>query len=179
MPTSTKPSFSLRVPEGDSRERRVCDHCGFVDYVNPRIVVGAVCTWEDRVLLCRRAIEPRRGYWTLPAGFMETQETVEDGVLREVREEVAGAEIDLDGLLAVYSVRRISQVQMFYRARLRSPDVAAGEETLEVRLALWEDIPWDELAFPTVRWALHHFREVRELESFPPFSNPPGETGEY
>jgi ADP-ribose pyrophosphatase YjhB (NUDIX family) len=179
MPAPPTPSFTRRIPEGDSRERRVCDHCGFIDYVNPRIVVGAVCTWEDRILLCRRSIEPRRGYWTLPAGFLETEETVEEGVLREVREEVRGAEIELDGLLALYSVRRISQVQLFYRARLRSPEVAAGAETLEVQLARWGDIPWGELAFPTVGWALRHFHQVRDLEAFPPFANPSGESGEY
>ena len=87
MAEELKPSFSRRVPDGDSRERQVCDHCSWVDYVNPRIVVGAVCTWEDRILLCRRSIEPRRGFWTLPAGFLEEGETVEEGVAREAREE--------------------------------------------------------------------------------------------
>jgi ADP-ribose pyrophosphatase YjhB (NUDIX family) len=177
MGETPKPSFSRRVPEGDSRTRSICDHCGFVDYVNPRIVVGAVCTWEDTILLCRRSIEPRRGFWTLPAGFLEEGETVEEGVLREAREE-AGADLELDGLLGVYSVPRVSQVQLFYRARLRSPEVVAGEETLAVQLATWDRIPWDELAFPTVRWALGHFDQVRGRETFPPFSNPPGERGE-
>jgi ADP-ribose pyrophosphatase YjhB (NUDIX family) len=166
------------VPSGDSRKRRVCDHCGFVDYVNPRVVVGAVCTWEDRILLCRRSIEPRRGFWTIPAGFLEEGETVEEGVQREAREE-AGADIELGGLLGVYSIPRVSQVQLIYRARLRSPEVFAGEETLEVRLASWEEIPWDEIAFPSVRWALRHFDRVRDLESFVPFRNPPGETGQF
>ena len=177
MPADRKPSFSRRVPDGDSRDREVCDHCGFVDYVNPRVVVGAVCTWEDRILLCRRSIEPRRGFWTLPAGFLEEGETVEEGVLREAREE-AHAELELDGLLGVYSVPRVSQVQLFFRARLLSADVRAGEETLEVQLATWEEIPWDELAFPTVRWALGHFERVRGVEGFAPFSNPAGERGE-
>jgi ADP-ribose pyrophosphatase YjhB (NUDIX family) len=174
---SLRPAFSRRVPGGDSRERQVCDHCGFVDYVNPRIVVGAVCTWEERILLCRRSIEPRRGFWTLPAGFLEEGETVEEGVAREAREE-AGADLELDGLLGLYSVPKVSQVQLFYRARLRSPEVFVGEETLEVRLALWDEIPWDELAFPTVRWALGDFHRVRGLETFAPFGNPPGERGE-
>jgi ADP-ribose pyrophosphatase YjhB (NUDIX family) len=173
-----RPSFSRRVPSGDTRERRVCDHCGFIDYVNPRVVVGAVCAWEERVLLCRRSIEPRRGLWTLPAGFLEEGETLEEGVRREAREE-ARAELELRGLLAAYSIPRISQVQLFYRARLVSPEVVAGEETLEVQLASWDEIPWDELAFPTVHWALWHFDRVRNLESFAPFTNPPGETGEY
>ncbi len=177
MPVPQRPSFSRRVPKGDSRERHVCDHCGFVEYVNPRVVVGAVCTWEDRILLCRRSIEPRRGFWTLPAGFLEEGETVEEGVLREAREE-AGAELELGGLLGVYSVPRVSQVQLFFRARLRSPAVFAGEETLEVRLASWDEIPWDDLAFPTVHWALRHFEVVRDRAVFSPFTNPPGETGD-
>ena len=176
MSTPLRPSFSRRVPKGDSRGRRVCDHCGFVDYVNPRVVVGAVCTWETRILLCRRSIEPRRGFWTLPAGFLEEGETVEEGVLREAREE-AGADLELDGLLGVYSVPRVSQVQLFFRARLLLPAVSAGEETLEVRLASWDEIPWDDLAFPTVHWALQHFDVVRDRAVFPPFANPPGETG--
>ena len=178
MSISRDPSFSRRVPDGDTRKRRICDHCGFVDYVNPRIVVGAVCTWEDRILLCRRSIDPRRGFWTIPAGFLEEGETVEEGVHREAREE-AGADLELGGLLGTYSIPRVSQVQLIYRARLRSPEVVAGEETLDVQLAGWDEIPWEELAFPSVRWALRHFHRVRDLESFPPFTNPPGETGEY
>jgi len=172
-----KPSFSRVVPEGDNRPRQVCDHCGFIDYVNPRVVVGAVCTWQDRVLLCRRSIEPRSGYWTIPAGFMEEGETTEDGAAREAHEE-ALADIEVEALLGVYNIPRISQVHLFYRARLRSPDVAAGEETHEVRLFAWEDVPWDELAFPSVRWALRAFDEVRGLDSFAPRSNPPGDRGE-
>ena len=172
------PSFSTRVPAGDNRPRLVCDECGFVQYVNPKVVVGAVCTWEDRILLCRRAIEPRRGHWTLPAGFLEEKESVEDGVAREAWEE-ARAELDLDGLLGLYSVPRISQVQIFFRARLRSPEVAAGEESLEVRLFAWEEIPWDDLAFPSVRWALSHYRETRGQPTFAARTNPPGETGDY
>lgn len=177
MPSRLEPAFSRRVPPGDSRERQVCDHCGFVDYVNPKVVVGAVCAWEERILLCRRSIEPRRGFWTLPAGFLEEGETLEEGVLREAREE-AGADLELDALLGVYSVPRVSQVQLFYRARLRSPAVVVGEETLEVTLATWDEIPWDELAFPTVRWALGHYDQVRGVETFAPFSNPPGERGD-
>lgn len=165
------PSFSRKVPEGDTRPRLVCDHCGFVDYVNPRIVVGAVCTWEDRILLCRRAIEPRQGFWTLPAGFLEEREGTEAGAAREAREE-ARAEIEIDALLAVYDVPRISQVHIFFRARLRSPEVRAGEESAEVGLFRWEDIPWDDLAFPSVRWALDAFYEVRGLSAFAPRRSP-------
>jgi ADP-ribose pyrophosphatase YjhB (NUDIX family) len=162
------PSFTARVPAGDNRERAVCDHCGFVDYVNPRIVVGVVCTWEDRFLLCRRAIEPRKGFWTIPAGFLEQGETPEEGAAREAAEE-AGADVAVDALLGVYSVPRISQVQMMFRGRLRSPAVAPGEESLEVRLAPWDEIPWDALAFPSVSAALRHFDDVRGLAAFPSF----------
>src|SRR5262245_3734994 len=159
------PSFSEKVPAGDNRPRQVCDGCGFVDYVNPRIVVGAVCTWEDKVLLCRRAIEPRRGFWTMPAGFLEERESVEEGAAREAMEE-AGADIEVGPLLGVWSVPRISQVHMMFVARLRSPNVSAGEESLEARLLDWRDIPWDDLAFPSVVAALRRFDEVRGRDSF-------------
>jgi ADP-ribose pyrophosphatase YjhB (NUDIX family) len=165
------PSFSMKVPAGDNRPRRVCDECGFVDYVNPKVVVGAVCTWGDKVLLCRRAIEPRRGYWTMPAGFLEEKEATEDGARREAWEE-ARAELDIDGLLGVYSVARISQVHIIYRARLRSPDVSAGEESLEVRLFAWEEIPWDDLAFPSVHWSLQHYRDSLGQATFAARTNP-------
>ena len=146
----------------------MCDHCGFVDYVNPRIVVGVVCTWEERLLLCRRAIEPRKGFWTIPAGFLEQGETPEGGAVREAAEE-ARAEVAIDALLGVYSVPRISQVQMIFRGHLLSPKVAAGEESLEVRLVTWDEVPWDDLAFPSVVAALRHFGEVRGLLTFPSF----------
>jgi ADP-ribose pyrophosphatase YjhB (NUDIX family) len=165
------PSFNMKVPAGDNRPRRVCDECGFVDYVNPKVVVGAVCTWGDKVLLCRRAIEPRRGYWTMPAGFLEEKEATEDGARREAWEE-ARAELEIEGLLGVYSVARISQVHIIYRARLRSPDVAAGEESLEVRLFAWEEIPWDDLAFPSVHWSLQHYRDSLGQATFAARTNP-------
>jgi len=161
-PGASGPTFSIKVPVGDNRARLVCDHCGFVDYVNPKIVVGAVCTWDDRILLCRRAIEPRKGFWTIPAGFLEEKETVEEGAMREAWEE-ARARIEIGPLLGLYSVPRISQVQMMFRARLTSPDVGVGEESLEVRLLGWEEIPWGELAFPSVLAALRRFHAVRDL----------------
>jgi ADP-ribose pyrophosphatase YjhB (NUDIX family) len=168
------PSFSKKVPTGDNRERLVCDGCGFVDYVNPKIVVGAVCTWEDRVLLCRRAIEPRRGYWTMPAGFMEERESVDEGAAREAMEE-AGADIEIGPLLGVWSVPRISQVHMMFVARMRSPHIEAGEESLEVRFFAWSEIPWADLAFPSVVAALRRFQEVRGRDSFEAFVGPLGE----
>ncbi len=155
------PEFMRSVPDGDTRERLVCTQCGHVDYANPRIVVGSVVAHTGRVLLCRRAIEPRRGWWTLPAGYLELDETPEEGAAREAAEE-AGATIVTDGLLAIYSISRIGQVQLLYRARFADEQaeclIVAGEESLEVGLFAWADIPWDELAFPTVRWALDAWR---------------------
>lgn len=170
------PSFERAVPDGDSQERAVCANCGFVAYENPKIVVGAVVRHEGRLLLCRRAIAPRRGYWTVPAGYLELNETPEDGARREAMEE-ACAQLSIDGLLAVYSVPRLSQVQLIYRARLDGGHFAAGEESLEVALFEWERIPWDALAFPTVAWMLDHERQAR-AGAAGPFANPPGETGD-
>ncbi len=166
------------IPDGDTHERLVCAECGYVQYDNPKIVVGAVCAYEDRLLLCRRAINPRKGFWVFPAGYLELNEAVESGAAREVREE-SGAHAALDGLLAVYTIPRISQVQIIYRAHLTIPDLAPGPETIEARLFRWEEVPWDDLAFPTVHWALKHHREVRGLAGFAPRSNPPGENANY
>lgn len=163
------------VPEGDDRERLICPDCGFIQYENPKIVVGSVVTWQDRFLLCRRAIEPRAGYWTLPAGYMELNETAAEGAAREAWEE-ARARIAIDGLLAVYSIPRLSQVQLFYRARLLSDAISAGPESRAVGLFAWDDIPWDDLAFPTVHWALRHHREIGDAAEFAPRGNPPGES---
>lgn len=174
--TATAIAFSRRVPEGDTFDRSVCDTCGFVDYVNPKIVVGSVVTHGDKFLLCRRAIAPRIGYWTLPAGFMEEGETSEQGAAREAMEE-ANAAIEIRDLLAVYNIPRISQVQLMYRANLPTPDFSAGPESLEVGLFSWDDIPWDELAFPSVHWALNQFRTVIDQDAVVPFSNPQGEAG--
>ena len=159
------------VPEGDDRERLVCGDCGFVLYENPKVIVGAVCTWEDKYLLCRRGIEPRLGYWTMPVGYMELHETTEQGALREVWEE-AQARAEIDALLAIYSIPEISQVHMIYRARMTSPDFAAGPESLEVGLFTWEDIPWADLAYPNVRWALEYEREMRGKSIFAPRGRP-------
>lgn len=161
------------VPPGEDRERLVCPDCSYIAYENPKIVVGAVVTdGDDRFLLCRRAIQPRKGFWTLPAGYMELGETTEQGAAREAMEE-AGAHISIDALLAVYNIPRISQVQMIYRATLTNPAIAAGVESLEVGLFAWQDIPWDELAFPSVVWALHEWRDRRGQAGFAPGTNPP------
>jgi ADP-ribose pyrophosphatase YjhB (NUDIX family) len=169
--------FSTRIPDGDNRERPVCDHCGFVVYDNPRIVTGSVVTHGSRILLCRRAIRPRHGFWTLPAGYMELRETAEAAALREAWEE-AEARIEIDSLLAVYSIPRISMVQIMFRARLIDPAVRPGTESLEVALFDWDEIPWSDLAFPSVHWALTQHRQVEGQAVFAPFTNPPGETGD-
>jgi len=166
------------VPEGDNRERLVCPECSYIRYDNPKIVAGAVVLWQGRYLLCRRAINPRKGYWTIPAGYMELNETALDGAKREVLEE-AEAEIIVDGLLAIYNIPRISQVQLIYRAQLVEGKHGPGDESLETALFEWDDIPWDELAFPSVTWALNHHREVADEAVFQPRTNPVGDWGDY
>ena len=173
---STQKTFDRLVPEGDTHEREVCRACGFVNYENPRIVVGSVVRHQGKVLLCRRAIEPRRGFWTVPAGYLEMNETPEDGARRAAREE-ALAHLRLGELLAVYSVPHLSQVQLIWRAELLDPGAGAalfgvGEESLEVELFDWDALPTDEIAFPTVHWMLAHEREVMEKGYSGPFANP-------
>ncbi|HYZ61647.1 MAG TPA: NUDIX hydrolase [Acetobacteraceae bacterium] len=166
------PTFSQIVPEGDNRLRDVCDTCGYVAYSNPKVVVGSVVVERGQVLLCRRAIEPRRGFWTLPAGFLEHGETLEEGAAREAEEE-AGAAIRLDGILAVYSISRIGQVQVMFRARFDGPArFAPGDESLDVRLFSWDAVPWSELAFPSVRWALEAWRRSGDGPLAAPATNP-------
>ena len=166
-----------KVPDGDDRPRLVCNDCGYIQYENPKVVVGSVCAWQDKILMCRRAINPRRGFWTLPAGFLELNESTADGARREAWEE-ARARIELDGVLAVYTITRLSQVQVIYRARLASPEISAGPESAEVALFGWREIPWDDIAFPSVRWALDHFREAGDRRFFEARANPPGQTGD-
>jgi ADP-ribose pyrophosphatase YjhB (NUDIX family) len=151
-------AVDYRIPADDNRERAVCPACGEIHYVNPINVVGTVPVWTDadgadRLLLCRRNIEPRYGLWTLPAGFLELGETTADGARRETDEE-AGAQIELQGLFSVLNVVRVGQVHLFYRARLLSAEFAPGPETIEARLFAEGEIPWDEIAFRTVRETL-------------------------
>ncbi|PRF92392.1 NUDIX domain-containing protein [Burkholderia multivorans] len=145
-----------RIPQGDNRERFVCDHCGTIHYQNPRNVVGTVPVWGEQVLLCRRAIEPRYGFWTLPAGFMEMGETTAEAAARETLEE-AGARVEVQNLFTLLNVPHVHQVHLFYLARLVDPEFEAGEESLEVKLFDEADIPWDEIAFPTVSQTLRFF----------------------
>lgn len=150
-----------RIPAEDNRERAVCPACGDIHYENPLNVVGTVPFWEERVLLCRRAIEPRRGLWTLPAGFMELGETTSEGANRETLEE-AGARVELCGLFALLNLASVGQVHVFYRARLLDLDFNPGPETLELRLCRESEVPWDELAFRSVARTLRcYFSDAR------------------
>jgi ADP-ribose pyrophosphatase YjhB (NUDIX family) len=146
------------VPSGDHLPRHVCPQCGQIHYQNPRIIVGCVPVWQDKILICKRAIEPRHGYWTLPAGFMENGETVADGAARETREE-ALADVEIGSLLAVVNVLHTHQVHMMFRGRLKRPEFGAGIESLEVKLIHPDEIPWDDLAFESVSYTLKRFLE--------------------
>jgi len=144
------------VPEGDDRPRHICDACGHIHYLNPKIIAGCIPVWEDRVLLCRRAIEPRRGYWTLPAGFMEQGETLFEAARREAWEE-ANVRVDAGELFTVFSLPHISQVYVFFYTPMMDARFHPGEESLETRLFAEEEIPWREISFETVFRSLNYF----------------------
>ena len=154
-----------RVPPGDSLPRWVCDECGEIHYQNPKVVVGTIPEHEGRILLCRRAIEPRYGYWTLPAGFMENDETTAHAAARETAEE-AGANIEMGEPFTLISVPRVNQVHLYYRARLRNLEFKPGEESLEVALMEESEIPWKQIAFRTVGLTLKHWFADRSSGSF-------------
>ncbi len=162
-----------KIPDGDHRPRFVCETCGTIHYKNPLLVLGCVPEWEGRILLCRRAIEPRKGFWTMPAGFMETGETLQEAAARECYEE-ALARVEIRSLLAVINVTHAHQVHVMFRARMVSADFGAGPESLEVVLCDESQVPWSELAFPSVEFTLrryfadlaagredHHFTELK------------------
>jgi len=155
----------LRVPPGDTLPRHVCDTCGTIHYLNPKLVVGAIAEWEGRILLCRRAIEPRHGLWTLPAGFMENEETTGQAAARETLEE-ACARVHIDELFALVNVPHINQVHLFYRGRMVDGRHSAGEESLETALLNEQEIPWASLAFRSVRFALESYFADRRLGHF-------------
>src|SRR4051794_24132070 len=167
-----------QVPDGDNRERLVCPDCGFIQYDNPKIVVGSVVRWPDRILLCKGAVNPGKGYWTLPAGYLELNESAETGAMREAWEE-ARAKIELEGVLAIYNIPRLSQVQIIYRARLLDEEISAGPESQDVRLFTRAEVPWNDIAFPSVHWALAHDLETGEARLFPARTNPPDQTGDF
>jgi len=150
----------LKVPEGDLLPRHVCDNCGTIHYQNPKIVVGCVPEYEGRILICKRGIEPRLGYWAIPGGFMENDETLEAGAAREAQEE-ALIDVEIGSLLVVANVTHARQVHVFFRSRMRSPGFGVTHESLEVKLVDEKDIPWDNLAFPSTEFALRCFVDDR------------------
>ncbi|MEP6740398.1 MAG: NUDIX hydrolase [Caldimonas sp.] len=153
------------TPADDNRDRAVCTVCKTIHYENPLNVVGTVPAWEDKVLLCRRNIEPRYGLWTLPAGFMELGETTAEGAMRETVEE-AGAHIELEGLYTLLNVVRVGQIHLFYRARMLDLDFTPGPESIEARLFSEAEVPWDELAFRTTQRTLEFYFADRHAGSF-------------
>lgn len=155
-----------RIPEGDSRLRHVCPSCHTIHYQNPRIIAGCLPVWRDKVLLCRRAIEPRHGFWTLPAGFMENGETIAEGAARETWEEAEANVAELS-LYTVFNIPYINQVYMLHRGILVDGKFGVGVESLECRLFEEDEIPWDELAFPSIRKTLRHYFADRVSGEFP------------
>lgn len=156
---------SLCIPAGDHLPRHVCDACHTIHYQNPKLVVGTIPEWEDRILLCRRAIEPRHGFWTLPAGFMENSETTTQAAARETFEE-ALAEVEIGALYTLLNVPHISQVHLFFRARLLRPNFGPGTESLEVKLFTEQDLPWNEIAFASVCHTLQLYFAERKHGTF-------------
>ena len=158
-------TVALKIPAGDSLPRHVCDTCSTIHYQNPKMIVGCIAEWEDRVLLCRRAIEPRLGLWTVPAGFMENGETTAQGAARETLEE-ANARVEVGPLYAMYNITHINQVYILFRARLLDLNFSAGTESLEVQLFDEKDVPWESIAFATVRNTLNHYYADRKAGEY-------------
>lgn len=152
----------VKIPDGDHLPRHVCTACGTIHYQNPRIIAGCVIEEQGKILLCKRAIEPRRGYWTVPAGFMENGESVQAGAAREAMEE-ALAHVEIGSLLAIVNVLRAHQVHIMFRARLRDPSFGVGPESLETALYDESEIPWRDIAFLSVEFALQRYLEDRRL----------------
>ncbi|MBU6460356.1 MAG: zinc ribbon domain-containing protein [Proteobacteria bacterium] len=156
---------SLKIPPGETLLRHVCDQCQMVHYQNPKLIVGSIPEWKSSILLCKRAIEPRYGYWTLPAGFMENQETTSEGAIRETLEET-GAQVQIESLFSLFNLAHLNQVHLFYRARVLLPVFGPTTESTEVALFQEGDIPWQDLAFVSVRETLAHFFEDRKNNRF-------------
>ncbi|KHF25763.1 ADP-ribose pyrophosphatase [Solemya velum gill symbiont] len=155
------------IPAGDDRDRDVCDDCGHIHYENPKVVTGCLVEQDGKILLCQRAIEPRYGLWTLPAGFMENGETVEQGAARETWEE-AMADVEVNGLYTMFSLTHINQIYMLFRGRFKSPEFSLGPESLDVKLVSEDEIPWDEMAFPVIEETLRLYLEDRKTGNFGP-----------
>lgn len=157
--------LEIKIPEGDNRPRWVCNNCGTIHYTNPKIIAGCLPIWEDKVLLAKRSIEPRRGFWNVPSGYLENGETVEEGAMREVWEE-ALAKVENLHMLALYSIPRINQIYIHFRGDLIGPTFGVGEESLEVQLFTEQDIPWADLAFTSSRFSLEKYFEDRKDNQF-------------
>jgi len=155
----------LRVPQGDNLPRYICVECDTIHYQNPKIVTGCIAEWEDKILLCQRAIEPRIGHWTLPAGFMENRETTLQAAARETREE-ANADVEITELYAMFNIPHISQVYLIFRANLLNLNFHPGIESLDVKLFREEDIPWDILAFPVIHETLKRYFSDRKKQQY-------------
>lgn len=156
----------LAIPPGEHLPRYVCDACDTIHYENPKLIIGCVAEWQEQILLCKRAIEPRLGLWTLPAGFMENAETTAQAAARETLEE-ANARVEIDALYTLFNVPHINQVHIFFRARLLDLDYSPGVESLEVALFREEEIPWENVAFASVRETLRHYFADRSNGSYP------------
>ncbi len=156
----------LKIPDDDDRPRYICESCETIHYENPKVVCGCIPEWEDKLLICKRAIEPRANYWTLPAGFMELGETCAEGATRETWEE-ARARVEILGLYCVYSLPYVDQVHMMFRSRLLDLKYEAGPESTEVQLVSENEIPWDEIAFATIRQTLKYYYAERKTNKFP------------
>lgn len=156
----------ITIPEGDNRERHVCPACGAIHYTNPRIIAGVLPVWEDRILLCKRAIHPRKDFWTLPAGFLENGETLQQGAERETLEE-AEARVDIHDIYTIFNLTHIHQVYIFFRGTLINGEYGIGEESSDAALFSADEIPWDQLAFPTIHKTLKYYLRDREKGEFP------------
>ncbi|MCL4121482.1 UNVERIFIED_CONTAM: hypothetical protein GTU68_014537, partial [Idotea baltica] len=152
------------VPEGDNRQRYCCQNCEVIHYQNPKMVVGCLPYFEDKILLCKRAIEPRYGFWNLPAGYLENGETLEEGAVREAKEE-AGIEVEIQHLHCIYNIPRISQTYFFFLAKMKTPEWTIGIETLEVKMCLPEEIPFEDMAFPSSNYAIRKYLKHQESEN--------------
>lgn len=156
----------LAIPQGDTKERLVCGHCGYIHYENPKIICGSLVVWQEKILLCKRAIEPRLGYWTLPAGFMEIGETVAEGAARETLEEAEAVAIN-QTLYCIYNIPQIGQVYMLHLGELKDGEYGVGEESLACSLFAESDIPWDDIAFESIKKTLTHYFSDRKTGHFP------------
>lgn len=158
-------TVEFKIPEGDNLPRFVCDRCGVIHYQNPKIVTGCIPEWENKILLCKRAIQPRRGLWTLPAGFMENQETTAEAAVRETLEET-NATVEAVGLYALFNIPHISQVYIIFRAKMLNDVYGPSDESLEVELFEESQIPWDNIAFPVIKETLARYFHDKSQGTF-------------